>query len=185
MIEHGALINYARAAIEEYEITSKDRILQFASVSYDAHVEELYPCLLQGATLILRDDSMLDSPVAFLRRCEEHRLTVLTLPTGFWHELTLALDSESLQLPEALRLMIIGGEAARPERVATWFEFAGRRVRLLNTYGPTETTVVATSMQLTAQHGQRERIPIGRPLGNMRAYVLDRAQRPVPIGIAG
>jgi non-ribosomal peptide synthetase component F len=60
MIEHRALVNYAHAVMAEYEITAADRVLQFASVSFDAHAEEIYPCLICGGTLFLRSDDMLD-----------------------------------------------------------------------------------------------------------------------------
>lgn len=185
MIEHRALSHYTDAASHEYQISCQDRVLQFASLSFDAHVEELYPVLVQGGTLVIRSPEMLNSVAQFLRHCEQQAITVLTLPTGFWSELTDALDRESLTLPSQLRLLIIGGEAARPETVTTWFRVVGSRVRLLNTYGPTETTVVATSAELTIADGQCERVSIGRPLTNTIAYVLDEHLRPVPSGVAG
>jgi amino acid adenylation domain-containing protein len=184
MIEHRALMNYTQAAIEQYGITGEDRVLQFAAASFDAHVEEIFPCLSQGGTLVLRDDNMLDAKT-FLDRCRQWQLTFVTVPTGFWHELTTAIAEEGLEVPDSLRLLVIGGEAALPERVATWHRCVGTRVRLLNTYGPTETTVVATAAELGPGDGQGHRVPIGRPLGNYRAYVLDAAREPVPVGVPG
>ncbi len=95
MIEHRALVNYAHAVAAEYGITAADRVLQFASVSYDAHVEEVYPCLIRGGTLVLRSDDMLDCK-RFLQLCQQWQLTFVTLPTGFWHELTTAIATERL-----------------------------------------------------------------------------------------
>ena len=184
MIEHRALVNYTHAVAEEYGITAADRVLQFASVSYDAHVEEVYPCLTHGGTLVLRNEEMLDSR-RFWRQCDEWRVTFVTVPTGFWHELIDATRAEKLAVPESLRLLVIGGEAALPERVAAWFDCLGNRVRLLNTYGPTETTVVATVAEMSRANGREERVPIGRPLANYRAYVLDRTLQPVPAGVRG
>jgi len=184
MIEHRALVNYVHAVTAEYEITVADRVLQFASVSYDAHVEEVYPALVCGATLLLRSDDMLDAR-RFLERCRDWKTTFITVPTGFWHELTAAIVNERLTLPVQLRLVVIGGESAMPQRVATWFQCVGTRVRLLNTYGPTETTVVATSAPMSPADGRVQRLPIGRPLGNMRTYVLDAALEPVPVGVRG
>ena len=85
-------------------------MLQFASVSFDAHAEEIYPCLIRGGTLVLRSDDMLDCK-RFLQLCTEWQLTFVTLPTGFWHELTTAIATEQLELPATLRLLVIGGEA--------------------------------------------------------------------------
>jgi amino acid adenylation domain-containing protein len=185
MIDHRALTHYSEAAIHEYGITRRDRVLQFASLSFDAHVEEVYPVLSQGGTLVIRTPNMLDSIAQFLQICQQQEITVLSLPTGFWGELTSALDRDSLQLPSSLRLLIIGGEAARPETVSTWFRVVGSRVRLLNTYGPTETTVVATAAELTIADSHTDRVSIGRPLTNTTAYVLDEHLRPVPTGVAG
>lgn len=184
MIEHQALVAYTRAATAEYGITSVDRVLQFASVSYDGHVEEVYPVLTQGGTLILRTDDMLDSR-EFFRQCQEQRVTVLSLPTSFWHELVSAIELDGFAVPDTLRFVCFGGEKVMPERVAAWFDNVGTGVRLSNTYGPTETTVVSTSADLESSDGQAERVPIGRPLANTRVYVLDAHLRPVPIGVRG
>ena len=144
LIEHRSLVNYTEAVAAEYEVTAADRVLQFASISHDTHAEEIYPCLARGGTLVLRTDSMLDSYAGFLRACQDWSLTLVSLPTAYWHELVAVMEAEGLRLPPALRLMIIGGERALPERVAAWIGRVGRGVRLLNTYGPTEATVVAT-----------------------------------------
>ena len=69
------------------EITSVDRVLQFASISFDTHIEEIYPCLLQGGTLVLRNDEMLVSAGSFLEHCARIS-TVIKLPTAYWHALT-------------------------------------------------------------------------------------------------
>jgi amino acid adenylation domain-containing protein len=184
MIEHRALMNYTQAAVEQYGITAADRVLQFAAASFDAHVEEVFPCLTHGGALVLRNDDMLDCKT-FLQLCQQWQLTFVTLPTGFWHELTTAIAAERLVVPAAVRLLVIGGEQAQPERVAAWFHCVGSRVRLLNTYGPTETTVVATAAELGPADGRENRVPIGRPLGNMRVYVLDCNRQPVPVGVPG
>ena len=184
MIEHRALANYTHAAADQYGITSNDRVLQFAAASFDAHVEEVFPTLTREARSYCANDDMLDCRT-FLNLCDQWRLTFVTLPTGFWHELTMAIASEGLTAPASLRLLVIGGEAAQPERVATWFQHVGSRVRLLNTYGPTETTVVATAAELSSADGREKRVPIGRPLANMRVYVLDRGRQPVPVGVPG
>lgn len=189
LIEHRSLVNYTLAAITRYEITPKDRILQFASINFDASAEEIYPCLLAGATLVLRTEDMIATAATFLKRCAEWNLTLLDLPTAYWSHLTAQIDCETLSLPASIRLVIIGGESARPDRFAAWLDKAGRGVRLFNTYGPTETTIVATWCELTAHPAalaeQGRILPIGRPVPNARVYVLDPALHPVPISEAG
>jgi aspartate racemase len=188
MVEHRSVVNYIEAAAAEYNVTAADRVLQFASLSFDAHAEEIYPCLARGGTLVLRTDSMLDSYEGFFKACGDRGVTVLSLPTAYWHELTAAIEARGQALPPCLRLVVIGGEAALPERVAAWLNRVGRGVRLLNTYGPTEATVVATVCQPddpTGSGGALLPVPIGRPLRNTRVYVLDAHRQPVPVGVPG
>ena len=71
MIEHHALTNYTLAATEKFNLSGHDRVLQFASLSFDACAEEIYPCLVRGATLVLRTEDVIASPARFLRSCEE------------------------------------------------------------------------------------------------------------------
>ncbi|MBE8964962.1 amino acid adenylation domain-containing protein [Nostocales cyanobacterium LEGE 12452] len=185
LIQQRSLVNYTTAAINEYEIEKCDRVFQFASISFDASAEEIYPCLTSGATLVLRTDSMLDSIDIFLQKCRDWNLSVLSLPTAYWHELTARLSEETLVLPPSLRLVIIGGEKALTERWKTWVEYVGQRVRLVNTYGPTEATVVATICDLSATNPALTELAIGRPISNVQTYILDSYQQLVPIGVPG
>ncbi|NJR53720.1 MAG: amino acid adenylation domain-containing protein [Acaryochloris sp. CRU_2_0] len=185
MIEHRSLVNYTQAAIENYGITERDRTLQFASISFDAAAEEIFPALAQGATLVLRTEEMLSTIPTFLNHCREHKLSVLDLPTAFWHLLVGEMTSLKLALPESIRLVIIGGEAASPEHLITWQQIAPN-VRLINSYGPTETTIVATTCELSAQQVKAAKVvPIGKPIPNVQTYVLDEALQPVPMGVPG
>ncbi|MEH2072606.1 MAG: amino acid adenylation domain-containing protein [Nostoc sp.] len=180
-IQHQSLVNFVQAAITQYELQPQDRILQFASISFDAACEEIFPCLLHGATLVLRTDEMLVSIKAFNQKCQQHCISVLDLPTAFWHQLTSELATSALKLPESLRLVIIGGEKALPDKVNTWRQQVPS-IRLINSYGPTETTVVATVCDLATVEVQ---VPIGKAIANVQTYVLDSNLQPVPIGIWG
>ncbi|MBD2370869.1 non-ribosomal peptide synthetase [Leptolyngbya boryana] len=186
MIEHRSLVSYIETASVEYGIKPGDRVLQFASLSFDVAAEEIFVSLTQGATLVLRTDAMLDSVSTFLQQCRELALTVLDLPTAFWHQITVEL-AQGLELPESLRLVIIGGEPALSERLLAWQMKVRDRVQLLNAYGPTETTIGATICDLsTVSPANSGRIaPIGYPLHNTQLYVLDQNQQPVAIGVPG
>ena len=87
MVQHGSLANYIRAVSLAYEIVPEDRILQFSSFNFDASVEEIFMSLTCGATLVLRDGEVPKAPAEFLQECREKKLTVLDLPTSYWHEL--------------------------------------------------------------------------------------------------
>lgn len=187
MIEHRSLAHYTSVAVAEYEMTAGDRVLQFASLSFDMSAEEIHTSLTSGATLVLRTEDMISTVGDFFRCCEEWKISVLDLPTAYWHELTDALSTEKLQAPAGLRLLIVGGEKALPQRVAAWQKLVGERVRLINTYGPTETTIVATMFDLGTPDEPkfRHNVPIGRPIPNTTVYILDEFLQPVPAGVAG
>ena len=185
MVRHAALANYVEAFRDEHRLGAEDRVLQFASISFDTSAEEIYPALASGAALVLRDDAMLGSTPEFLRSCEAWEISVLDLPTAFWHELVVRLEAEGASLPDRLRLVIIGGERALPERLAAWHAQTHGRVRLFNTYGPTESTIVATRSELAAVVASSGEVPIGRPVRNLRAYVLDPKARLAAPGIPG
>jgi amino acid adenylation domain-containing protein len=187
MIEHRSLVNFSETAADAYSIKRGDRVLQFASICFDLSIEEIFPALTNGATVVLRTADMISSAHNFLRCCNEWNLTVLDLPTAYWHDLTLALSEEKLSLPARVRLVIIGGEKASLDRVNLWHQLTNDSVRLVNTYGPTEATVVATMCDLPKPLESRSLnlVSIGRPLRNTTAFVLDKFQQPVPIGVAG
>ncbi len=187
-IEHGAMANFVQGATTSYPITGQDRVLQFATIAFDTAVEEIYPCLTQGGTLVLRTETMIDTMSTFLDKCGQWDITVLDLPTAFWHHLTASLVAEKLSLPPNVKLVIIGGEKANEQALNQWQQCVAADVRLLNTYGPTEATVVATLFEAKAETATAtvsKGVLIGRPLPNYDVYVLDAALQPVPKGVAG
>jgi amino acid adenylation domain-containing protein len=191
LVAHQSLVNYTEAAHDLYGITAADRVLQFASITFDASAEEIYPCLTRGGTLVLRTDEMLETPETFLRACQSRGVTVLSLPTAYWHQIAAQL-APAVTLPHTedsgLRLLIIGGERALPERLAQWHEHVGAAVQVMNTYGPTEATIVATSAVIAGPDHvaiEGREVPIGKPLRNIQAYILDALLQPTPIGVPG
>lgn len=157
LIEHGALAAFAGAAGERYGITDQDRVLQFAPLHFDASIEEIYLTLCAGATLVIRPPEGVESIAGFLKFCDDNEITVLDLPTAYWHELAYAVCTGSAELPRSVRMVIIGGEAASAEWVRRWTKQVDPSVRLINSYGPTETTVVVTTAVLGAPAGQSGR----------------------------
>src|SRR6185436_4494864 len=132
MIEHRSLSNYVRSVAWEFGLAAGDRVLQFASISFDTSAEEIYPCLTTGGALVLRNDAMLSSTSAFLQACSDWSITVLDLPTAYWHDLTASLnDKTPSAFPASIRLVIIGGEQALAERVVEWHEQVPSSVRLV------------------------------------------------------
>ena len=171
MIEHRAAAHYIQAAIAQYDITSADCVLQFASVSFDMAVEEIFSSLLAGARLRLRNADMVGTSSQFLRCCQDWNITVLDLPTTYWHQLVTDIANTQLQLPPSVRLVIIGGERALPSLVKAWQQQVGDYPRLINTYGPTEATVVATGCWISSNIEILQEVPIGKPFANSETYI--------------
>src|SRR5208282_3773686 len=168
-------------------LQQEDRVFQFASISFDAAAEEIFPTLQTGACVVLRSEKSSSSIAAFLRCLKSHQITVLNLPTAFWHELVYDLDRRSNLLPSSVRLLVIGGEKVSRERFAAWRRIDSN-IPLINSYGPTETTITATVYECrpNGQSGVPETdVPIGRPIANVRTYILDVHGEPVPVGIPG
>ena len=171
VVEHRGLGNLAAAQARGFGVTPSSRVLQFASSNFDASVSEVLVTLLAGATLVLATQEALLPGPELLRTLTEHAVTVATLPPSALAALPHA------ELP-ALRTIIVAGEPCSEELVARWAP--GRR--FVNAYGPTEASVCATMANLDPSGG---RPTIGRPIDNVRVYLLDAQQQPVPIGVPG
>ncbi|MFC7519028.1 amino acid adenylation domain-containing protein, partial [Herbaspirillum sp. GCM10030257] len=180
MVEHRSVASQVQALARRYRISKSDQVLQFASISFDASVEEIFCTLLSGATLVLRSDAWLASAQVFWQLCAANRISVADLPTRFWQQ--LASDTAAV-IPPCMRAVIIGGEAVERSALRQWFLRDGQRPVLFNTYGPTETTVVVTVDEIVDGKGSHR--SIGRPIANTRIYLLDEQGAPVPPGVPG
>ncbi|GGY41484.1 hypothetical protein GCM10010363_22950 [Streptomyces omiyaensis] len=187
-VEHAALAERVRwmAGPEGYGLRPGDRIVQFASLGFDTHAEELWPALTAGACVVLLPGGGRTLP-DLLRTGAGRAVTVLDLPTAYWQELVSLGDA--VPWPPALRLVVLGGSEARADTVARWRERHGDAVRLVNTYGPTEATVIVTAGELggapAGGSGAGRRPPLGRPLPGVRLYVLDERGGLLPAGSEG
>ena len=187
VLTHGGLANHALAGIDLYGMRPDDRTLQFSSLAFDISVEEIFCTLVAGGTLVLRPDDLPLGGPELVQWLEDARISVLDLPTAFWHEWVHDLEVRGLVPPSTLRQVVVGGEKAVAATYATWRRLAGDDSGWVNTYGPTETSVIATAW--TPPRGwlpsPGEELPIGRPVPGVRVHLLDPAGRPVPQGVRG
>ncbi|MGC1498217.1 MAG: amino acid adenylation domain-containing protein [Sulfitobacter sp.] len=184
MVTHASLAAHASAIIPHFGLTPKDRVLQFAALSFDVALEEIVPTLLCGATLVLRTDEMAQSVPEFLTQCAALEVTVTNLPTGFWVALTDVLDHHSDIFPPLVRLVIVGGERVPFSALKRW-RATLPDLRWLNGYGPTETTITCTTHEATAHDLEGKSIPIGRALSHANAWVLTKDGALAPTGTEG
>ncbi|MBG0747478.1 MAG: amino acid adenylation domain-containing protein, partial [Planktothrix agardhii KL2] len=171
MVEHRGLFNLAQAQIKTFNLDSDSRILQFASLNFDASIWEILMAMGAGATLYLSKKDALMPGLPLMGLLKDYEITQITLPPS---ALAVLLPEK---LPK-LQTIIVAGEACSEELIKQW---ATDR-NFFNAYGPTETSVCATVEKWT---DQTETITIGRPIANTQVYILDSDLQPVPIGVPG
>ncbi|HEX8354146.1 MAG TPA: amino acid adenylation domain-containing protein, partial [Pyrinomonadaceae bacterium] len=187
LIQHRSLVNAIHAFIAHHGVTERDRILQFASLSFDVAAEEFFAAWLSGARLVMRPEPSVTTPEQFVQFLEDEGVTLVNLPASFWAEWATAVSERGCRVPAQLRRVIVGNEKTLPESLAKWQSAVGHQLAWNNAYGPSETTITASNYE--PQRGEQRQgagaVPIGRPVMNATIYVLDPTQRPVPVGVAG
>jgi amino acid adenylation domain-containing protein len=185
LIEHEALFNHATAMAHHFALTASDRVLQFAAVNFDVAYEEIFPTWLTGAAVILWPVTVGVAPIRhFVDFVETQGISVLNLPAPYWHEWTTELGA--VGIPQCVRLVIAGSDKVSRSKFLRWREHAGARVRLLIAYGVTEATITSTLFEPPEGfHSAAECMPIGKPIANCSAYVLDGDLQPLAAGETG
>ncbi|WP_255010204.1 amino acid adenylation domain-containing protein [Roseovarius sp. M141] len=182
-VTRGNLLAHVTALTQAYGMSSEDRVLQFAGLSFDVAIEEIFTTLMSGATLVLRSDEMAESASMFLDQVEAHKLSVLNIPTAFWTVLTKYMGTSQRGAPPSVRVVVVGGETVSPQTLSEWLAIAPEP-RWLNGYGPTETTITCTLFEPDS-HQPDEDVSIGRPTAHAQAYVIASDGSLAPKGAVG
>jgi len=188
LITHRPVVNLMYAVTKTFELNPNDRVLQFASISFDITIEELFPTWHSGGAVVLKPELTLASTKDYSRWILDHGITLVNMPTAYWHEWVNDLSRNPDWIPQTLRLVICGGEKASPATLAIWNEMTQGRIQLRNGYGPTETTVTTTVYDPRMHVDKPDllsRMPIGRPIDNYTLYLVDAHMQLVPVGVAG
>ncbi|WP_051556746.1 non-ribosomal peptide synthetase [Pseudomonas sp. CHM02] len=185
-INHAALTEFSSIAAGYSQLTAEDRVLQFATLNFDGFVEQLYPALTHGATVVLRGPELWDSARLYDEIIAQG-ITLADLPTAYWNLFLLDCLAAGPRSYGALRQIHIGGEAMPLDGPAQWLKAGLGHVRLLNTYGPTEATVVSSVLDCTSgtETIGATASPIGRSLPGRALYVLDRDLNLAPLSAVG
>ena len=185
-VPHRALINHCDAIVRAYGLAPTDRVLQFAALSFDVAAEEIFPTWASGAAVVLRPHATALAFADLVHLATHERLTVLNLPTAYWYAWVEDQLRTGGVLPSSLRLVVVGTEQAHAASLAAWLAIAGDRARCINAYGLTETTITATLYAVEASVAPTcGSVPIGKPIANTSAHVLDERLRPVASGAIG
>jgi len=186
LIEHGSVVNASYSFINSHRMTENDRLLQFASLSFDVAAEEFFATWLSGGCVVMRPE--LSSFAEFTTLLQRENVTVVNLPASFWLEWLTAMADRGGELPKSVRRVIAGNEKTLEETLAKWQRLIGPNVEWRNAYGPSETTITASNYEPSSTGVTREEkstVPIGRPVMNVQMYVLDSALQIVPTRVAG
>jgi amino acid adenylation domain-containing protein len=171
VVTHAGLASLAASQIERFAITPESRVLQFASISFDAAVSEIFTTLLSGACLVLAASERMMPGATLANLCDEAGVTHATLPPS----VLASMPEHSLA---SCSTLVVAGEACPPHLLGQWM--AGRRV--INAYGPTESTVCATMSEPLAEAVAP---PLGQPIRNTEIHLLDHSLQPVPVDVPG
>ena len=174
LLEHHGLVNLAQAQICAFDVQPGNRVLQLASLNFDASISEIVMALCAGATLILASPDQLLPTAPLTHTLQTQAISHVTLVPSVLAFL------DPITLPN-LQTVIVAGEACPPDLAQRWR--VGRH--FYNAYGPTETTVCATIMACHDSTLPPNTLPIGRPIANIQLYILDPSLQPVPLGVPG
>jgi amino acid adenylation domain-containing protein/non-ribosomal peptide synthase protein (TIGR01720 family) len=181
MVPHSGLVNYLRWCTAAYATHDNRDAIVHSPLSFDLTVTSLFSPLLQGARAILAASG--DGVEELTRTLDRERNAGLVKITPAHLQALAAAGSTGVEAWNG-RAVVVGGEALHGESLRSWQERAND-IRIFNEYGPTETVVGCCVYPLGAQERIQGAVPIGTPIANTRAYVLDARLNPVPAGVAG
>lgn len=186
MIQHDGMVNHLWAKVRELGLTQGDVIAQNAAQSFDISVWQMFVGLIIGARVQVVSEEVAMNPLLLLQEIARRQITILEVVPSLLRALLVEIESTPTApaLP-TLRWLIPTGEALPPSLCNHWLAHYPT-IPLLNAYGPTECSDDVTHYPIHAPlPADTLYTPIGRPIANMQAYVLDSVMQPVPIGVAG
>jgi len=182
MVEHRSVLRLV-CDTDYVAFGPAERFAQVADVSFDAFTFEIWGALLHGGTLCVIDSDTLLTPGGLGAAVREQAVSSMFLTSALFTEAMVDHPDSFAGMTN----LLVGGDALHVDRIRRLLEGdpAVRPARLLNGYGPTETTTFAVCHLIEALPAGAGSVPIGRPIANTSAYVLDRRLGPVPTGVPG
>ncbi len=174
LLPHLGLVNRARELKERADITPADRFTQFASLSFDASLYEIFCSLLNGASLVVADQETIEDVTHFRSFLTSMQVTFTLLPPSYLHSLG------QREFP-GIRVLKTAGEAANVDDAC----YYARQHIYINGYGPTEDSICSSIFIVDPNRDYPFGIPIGDPVGDTEALVLDNKLNPLPVGVPG
>jgi tyrocidine synthetase III len=185
LIQQQGMINHLFAKVHDLSINENDRIAQTASHCFDISVWQFLAALLKGGTTVIYDLEVVLDPPAMLKGLQEEQITIFeSVPSLLTVFLEMLENKEDIELND-LRWMIPTGEALKPSQVNQWFKYYPH-IPMVNAYGPTEASDDITHYIINSPADIGEwSVPIGKPVQNMKIYILSKELSLCPIGVRG
>ncbi|UXE67980.1 MAG: amino acid adenylation domain-containing protein [Chryseotalea sp. WA131a] len=186
MVEHRAVVNRLLWMQEKYPLTSNDILIQKTPTTFDVSVWEIFWWAFAGAGLYVLPPGLEKEPKALVRIIEEQKVSVIHFVPSMLNAFLLSLEGKEMsRRMSALRFVFASGEALKKQQVKLFAERCDTsRTHLINLYGPTEATVDVSYYNCVLENIPVN-IPIGKPINNIRLYVLGLDNKPVPLGTSG
>ena len=180
---HKNLVNFINSFTNLYgNISSQDRLLASTNISFDVSIFEMYISLLNGCTLYLYDEPQINDVYGYCKSIIDNKITFAYIPPNIL-EIVYNILAEYHTVP--LNKLLLGVEPIKTEIIKKYYSL-NPNFKIINAYGPTETTICATAILLDKHIlDTYTTLPIGKPLHNLKIYILDNNMRPVPIGVPG
>lgn len=180
MIEHLGMLNHLFAKISDLEIDENSIVGQTASCSFDISVWQMWSALCAGGTTVIYDDEVVKSPSVLLERLAADKISIWEVVPSFLSSIAPLIDKA--MLPQ-LKYLVVTGEDVKQALIQRWFQFHSS-AKVVNAYGPTEASDDICH-HVMEEPPPGEFVPIGKPVQNLRIYVVDVSYNLQPIGVAG
>ncbi|MCP5045958.1 MAG: amino acid adenylation domain-containing protein, partial [bacterium] len=182
---HRGFVNLMNWFLTQYNIGRSDTNLLLTSFSFDLTQKNLYASLLSGGTLVIPTIRHFD-PAPLVREISANRVTWINCTPSMFVQMVGYCNGREMQPLESLRWVYLGGEPIVVEPLLEWLESPYCNGKLVNTYGPTECTDISNAYVVESPRSFLDApIPVGKPIYNVRLYVIDRYRNPLPVGIPG
>lgn len=180
VVTHQNVYNYINAFKKFFRITEKDIMLQSSVCTFDIFVEEVFPILMTGGTLVVANSKQIGNSIELFNLIKKHKVTITSTFPYFLNDVDKYIKDVT-ELPNSWKIAISGGDTLRKEYIGK----ISNKLRVFNTYGPTETTVCASYYEFKKDYIISESIPIGKPIENVEIYILDDNLKKVKDGEFG
>jgi amino acid adenylation domain-containing protein len=191
MITHANVCHYVQAMREALSIAQADRYLHTASFAFSSSVRQCAVPLSRGACVVVASTDQIQDPQSLFDLVRSRHVSIIDIVPSYWRSCIQVLQGlkparRSALLDNELRLIVSASEPLPTGLLREWGSSIGHGARLINMFGQTETTGIVTVHEISAFAADASQVvPIGRPIANTQAYVLDASRQLAPVGVSG